>query len=358
MRTLLTVACAVLAAFAGQNAEQPKKPAAKPAPKTAAPAAKPKVEKPAPKETTKKEAPKTDGEKKPAVTTAGHKEDFPPDAQAIVDMAQDFAKAYNAHDAKAIAAQFLPDGEEVDDQGDVIHGRDEIEAQYAALFKDNPDASVQIQVTSIRFLGDDLLVEDGVTRMKASPDAAAKNSRYTAVHRKQGDKWLVASARDLDLALDEDATAHEELKAVEWLVGEWVDEREDSKVSLNCRWSDDGQYLLNDFTIEAPGFISIKGTQRIGWDAGENKIRSWTHDTEGGFATGEWATDGERWVVKGTGTRRDGIQVTATMHYIPVDKETYDVEFRDRVAGASLLPDAKITVVRKPPEPEVAADAK
>src|SRR5512147_1832020 len=55
------------------------------------------------------------------------------DTKAIRATADAFAKAYNAHDPKAIAALFSPDGEIVDESGDAKQGRAEIEDVFAAV---------------------------------------------------------------------------------------------------------------------------------------------------------------------------------------------------------------------------------
>ena len=52
-----------------------------------------------------------------------------------------FVQAYNAHDAKAIAALFAADGEIVDEAGDARQGRGEIEAVFAAVFDEYPEAT-------------------------------------------------------------------------------------------------------------------------------------------------------------------------------------------------------------------------
>src|SRR5262249_4115213 len=66
--------------------------------------------------------------------------------------ATEFEKAFNAGDAKAIAAQFTENAEAVDEDGEVIEGRDKIEARFAELFKDHPKAKIEVELTSLRKL--------------------------------------------------------------------------------------------------------------------------------------------------------------------------------------------------------------
>jgi len=45
--------------------------------------------------------------------------------------------AFNAADAKAIAAHFLPEGEFIDEDGDLSRGAPAIEKTFAAYFNEN-----------------------------------------------------------------------------------------------------------------------------------------------------------------------------------------------------------------------------
>ncbi len=144
-----------------------------------------------------------------------------------------FEKAYNSGDAKAIAAQFTENAEVVDEDGNAIEGRANIEARFAEIFKENPKARIAVELTSLRQLGPDVAVEDGYSTTTLSPDEPGSRSPYTLVHVKRDDKWLVASVRDFPEESTE-APAHEQLQSLEWLVGHWVDESSDGRVETTC----------------------------------------------------------------------------------------------------------------------------
>jgi hypothetical protein len=99
---------------------------------------------------------------------------------------------------------------------------------------------------------------------------------------------------------------------LEWLLGEWVDDGGSTVVHTVCRWSDDGNFLLQEMNLQVAGRDAMQVTQRIGWDPLSKRIRSWVFDTEGGFGEGVWARLGDSWVIKSTGVKPDGEAASAT----------------------------------------------
>ena len=104
------------------------------------------------------------------------------------------------------------------------------------------------------------------------------------VYVKQDGRWLQAAVRDELLG---GPTPHERLGELEWMIGEWVNESQAAVVHTTCRWSEDGNFLLREFTMKTQGEPVLSGTQRIGWDPVRQQIRSWVFDSEGGFGQGD-----------------------------------------------------------------------
>ncbi len=271
------------------------------------------------------------------------------DRQALAKTVDAFTKAYNSGDAKAIAGQFLPRGELVDEQGNTFSGQEAIEAEFAAFFKEHPEARAEIVVESLRFVSASIALEEGITYVKLTDDSPEMPSRYTVVHVKKDGQWRVASVKDT--AIDASSNYHK-LEPLAWLVGEWVDEGRDSLVATNCRWSKNKNYLLRDFRIRIAGLPAMDGTQRIGWDPLTKKIKSWVFDSEGAYGEGLWTQDGDRWIVKVTGVLRDGRVASSTNTFTPVSDDTISWESRDRIVGGERTPDVAVTIVRKPPAPQ------
>jgi uncharacterized protein (TIGR02246 family) len=270
--------------------------------------------------------------------------------KAVRQAADAFVKAYNAHDAKALAALFAPDGEIVDEAGDSRQGRSQIEAVFGAIFDEYPEATMSLEIGAVRLLTPALAEEDGVAAVVHEPGAAPERNRYTALYVKQDGKWMMASARDLP---EEPATPTAKLKQLEWLIGDWVDESSESLIATSYRWTDNQCFILGEFKIQVTGREVMTGSQRIGWDPLAKVIRSWVFDSEGGFAEGVYAQDGDRWIVKMTGVTRDGEPASATNVLTSLGKDRMSWQSRDRMVGGQATPDTEAVIaVRSPPKPE------
>jgi uncharacterized protein (TIGR02246 family) len=259
-----------------------------------------------------------------------------------------FVKAFNAQDAKAVAALFTSDGQIMDKDGNTSNGRAAIEKTFKELFEAAPQKEIEVFVESIRFIGSDLAVEVGTTKETPQPGEAPDNDRYTVLHVKRDGKWLMAFARDEE---GDPPTNHEQLQALSWLVGDWVDDGGNSVVRSSCRWSDDGNFLLQDFKLELNGKNAMNVSQRIGWDPLAKSVHSWVFDSEGGYGESVWSRDGDSWIIKATGVRPDGKTASATNVFVPAGKDAYVWRTTDRIVGGELQPSLEVKVIRQPPQP-------
>ena len=275
------------------------------------------------------------------------------DEAAIRQTGDSYEKAYDAGDAKAIAAHFTPDAEYIDEQGNVHQGREAIEAAMTAYFAENPGCQIEINIDSLRFVSAGVVVEDGTTTVTPKDNAEPVSSRYTAVHVKTNGKWLAASVRD---HAPKDRRQHRaQLQQLGWLRGDWVDESDDSVVLFSCDVVDGGNFLLRKFIIQIAGQEAMSGTQRIGWDPLTGKLRAWIFDSEGGYGDGSWHRDGGRWVLKSTGVTADGQTASSTSIYTFVDEHTMTWQSVDHEIAGVQLPDSElVTIVRRAPMPEMA----
>lgn len=283
------------------------------------------------------------------VKTAYAEPSRPDDEKAIRSCTDAFVKAANAHDAKRLAALFAPDGEIVNEEGHVVQGREAIERTFAAIFQAHPKLQIAVSIQSIRFVGPTLAIEDGVSSIVHKPGDGGERNRYTVVHVKQDGRWQMASTRDLP---DEEGSAQSELEQLGWLIGDWVSESPEALVVTSYRWSDDRRAILCEFKIQVGGRPAMTGSDRIGWDPCTKKLHSWAFDSQGGFAEGVWTRNGNRWIVKMTGTRRDGDVASATNVTTQVNKDRMTWQSRDRVVGKDVQPNiGEVVMVRKPPPP-------
>jgi uncharacterized protein (TIGR02246 family) len=273
-----------------------------------------------------------------------------PAAEAAIEEASgQFVAAFNQGDPKAIAALLLPQAEVIDDAGNVHRGTEEIQAIFTKFFEKFPGATMEFEIGSIRMVGSNLALEDGV-RSVAIPDGQQRaDTRYSIVYVAQDGRWLIASAREY--AEDLPPTPHELLEPLAWMVGEWVDESADALILMSVRWSDDENFLLADFTVKIAGDTVLQTNQRIGWNPLTQSPRSWSFDSDGGFAEGIWTAIEAGWLVKSTSVLADGQLGSATIEIKPESADKFTMRGRDRVRGGVAEEDFQVTVVRRPPQP-------
>jgi len=262
--------------------------------------------------------------------------------------ASEFAEAFNRGDAKAIAAQFTEDAEAVDEDGNILKGRDAIQTRFAELFQDYPQARIEVELTSLRQIGADVALEDGYSTTILAPDEPGTRSPYTVVHLKRDGTWQIASVRDFP-AEDTPTTAHDALNALGWLVGKWVDESPDGRVETSCEWSKNGNYLLQNYTVKSRWGGQMHGIQRIAWDPLRNTIRSWAFDDSGAFTEAFWTPMNGNWIVQATGVTSDGESLSVTRQMTRLENGSFQIDSQNLVVGELVLPDTSVRVVRQPP---------
>jgi uncharacterized protein (TIGR02246 family) len=270
------------------------------------------------------------------------------DEQAIRANIDAFVKAYNVGDGKAVAGLFTPDGQIENKDGNITDGRESIAQAFADIFADSPQKRLEVFVESIRFIGAELAVEVGTTKETPAPGESPEYDRYTVLHVKRDGKWQMALARDEE---GPPSSSHDRLQPLSWLVGEWVDNDGSSVVASTCRWSDDGNFLLQEFELQLNGEEAMKVSQRIGWDPQAKCIRSWVFDSEGGFGQSTWTRDDDStWIIKANGVRPDGSTASATNRLIPIGSDGYFWQSADRIVAGEPQPPMEVKVVRKPPQ--------
>ena len=283
-----------------------------------------------------------------AESAAGGAKKHADDEKAIAALVAAFTKAFNAGDAAAAAATFAEDALVVDEQGERTEGRAAIRDQLAASFADNPGSTIAIETEALRFLGPDTALEEGRTTITPAGGGPPEITRFTVVYVKHDGQWLQSAVRD---ELAHDLTPHDRLKELEWMVGDWINESQDAVVHTTCKWADDGNFLVREFTMKTQGQPVLSGTQRIGWDPTRHQFKTWIFDSEGGFGEGYWTRNGDQWVIKAEGVRQDGQHASATNIITRLGKDRASWQSVDRTIGGAAVPGVdEFTIVRKPPE--------
>jgi uncharacterized protein (TIGR02246 family) len=274
-------------------------------------------------------------------------QDHSADEQAIRAGAEAYRSAFNQGDAKALAAMWVEDGEYIDQAGSLLGGRDMIETAFTEFFKNNSGTTLEIEIESIKFLEDNVAHEIGSSRT-TSPDGKVTASRYSASYAKKAGKWLMLSVHEFP---PQSASNYERLKELEWLIGDWIDDEESlvdkngPLVQVSAYWSPNRNFIMRDFTATKEGETTNSGTQRIGWHAPSNQIRSWTFDTSGGIITGTWQVNGDGWMVTTQEARSDG-QVLEAIEMVTRHADgSQNWKIINRCLSGNPLPDESFRVV-------------
>ncbi len=266
-----------------------------------------------------------------------------PEMAAVKKTAEAYTRAFNAGDARALAALWTRECEYFGPDGETLHGRDEIEKNYVEFFKKNPRAAIEVEVKSLRLLGRATALEEGALRLKLPGEKEPGESRYSVLHVREDDGWKMASVREW---IPDPATLVT-LKDVEWLLGDWVAKSDEAEVHVHYSWDEDKAFLRGRYTLKR-GKATSSGTQIIGKNPAGG-LRSWMFDSTGTFGESVWTRDEGRWVIESEGTLPDGSEATGTTLLIPLGKDAFTWQVVERTAGGSPLPAAaplKVTRVK------------
>jgi uncharacterized protein (TIGR02246 family) len=254
------------------------------------------------------------------------------DREAIMKSAQTFADAFNKGDARAVAALWTENGECRDGDGQTFVGRAAIEKAYAALFKANGGARVDVLVKSVRFPARDLAVEEGVLRNSQGPRDLPTTTTYVAVHIREGGRWKIALA-------SEGGANPDRLEALDWLLGDWTTKVKEGSVQFSFARDAKKRLITGTFTRTGAGKDPLTGAIRIVLDPETGRIRSWSFEDDGAHSQAIWNNDGKSWVLDSRGVLADG---TPTAERIVLQRVRADaITWRaiDRVLGDTPLAD-------------------
>lgn len=265
--------------------------------------------------------------------------------QASQGLVAAYVAAFNKGDAAALAGLYGEDARYAKDGGKAFSGRAEIAAALSAFFQSQAGATLAVEVTEARLLTPEVLLEKGLATVQRAEAAGPETTRYAATYVKRGGAWLIS---DLDetvlLSSDEGAGS---LAALDWLVGQWKDEGEGTKVETKVSWTLNRHFLRRSFAVARPAEGLLEGTEVIGYDAAAGALRSWTFDSEGGMAEGTWRQEGNKWLVLVKATLADGGLASSENVLTRVEDGKYTWESINRSVNGQPLPNSEpIAVVR------------
>lgn len=262
-----------------------------------------------------------------------------PGEKALAARAMAFSGAFDKGDAKALADFWAPDGDYIDEAGKKVKGREAIQKAFEELFAENKGLKLRINPTGLKAVTPEIAIEDGVTEVMFSDGRPSILTRYTIVHVKKDGKWLLQSVREAPFA---PPTNYDQLRALEWVIGDWVDDTSNAEMArFSFSWGANQNFIIATFVATMKDVPVSGGTQWIGWDPVGKHIRSWTFDASGGFGQGEWAKNGNKWIVKSKMTLSNGKQVTATNIVTRIDADNITWQSTDRTVDGKEVKDTK-----------------
>ena len=276
--------------------------------------------------------------------------------KGILALLTQLETGFNQGDAKSLAACWTENGEFVGPAGARVEGRENIEKQFKDVFAARKEAGkLQIHINHMRPVNESLALLEVTAEVKpAMATGGVMVSDFVLV--KQNGRWLIESAHETIAHLPPQ-TNH--LKEFDWLVGDWASETSKAGITLrsSCDWTANQAFLIRKFHVDGKEAILHGGTEVIGWDPRTNQVRSWVFDADGGFGENVWVHDGNRWLIKYSGTLADGSEASATHILTKVDATTTTLQSRDRVINGAAQPDIPETEIKRQAEAKPAAKA-
>ncbi len=268
------------------------------------------------------------------------------DEAAIRKADNAYVQAFNKHDAKALADAWSPEAVYLNRvTGAEVIGRAAIAEQFAAFFKDQPEVKLDLSVESIQFVSPNVAVEYGIGKT-LTPKAGPEEIEYSAVYVRRDGQWLLD--RVTDKAKEGAPSSYEQLKPLEWMIGRWVDKDDKVDIKTECQWTKNRSFITRSFTVAVQGQINMSGMQIIGWDPVAKAIRSWTFDSDGGFAEATWTCKKDHWFIQNKGFLADGRKASMTNVIKQVDQNSFTWQTVERTVGGELLPNInEVLIVRE-----------
>ena len=246
-----------------------------------------------------------------------------------------YQDAFNAGNADKVAALHTKEAEWLDSDGTTHEGRDAIRAVLAKAFAAAPGRTIQFAVEKVRPVGDDVIIETGSAAVTA-PDGEESVSAYTTVYAKDGDEWRIAQVTETDPEVSTSPAS--QLAGLRWLEGTWQGENSRRPVTLKIAEAQNGNFLTINYSFGKEGDEGTS-TEVVGYDAAEDRVRSWTFDSAGGFSEATWQPDGGNWLLVSKSVNPDGTRASSQLEIRPgADGKSFTVEGYNRESGGIPMP--------------------
>lgn len=275
--------------------------------------------------------------------------------QELRAVGEAYAEAMNAGDVEAVVAFWTADADYLADTGERVVGYDALKQMFTQYLGESQGKTFAYEILSIRDVAPGVAIEDGVAKVfNAEHPESGVATRYTAVWRRDGEKWLLSNVRDLG---QEGGNARSDRLpgGLDWLIGEWESATEDIAIRLSCAPALDHSFLQQTYVVQPRDGERFTVVTLIGWDPTNEQIRSWYFDSRGGFGDGYWTATDQGWSISSTGVIADGRMGTATNLWGFVDGDHLVWQSRNRQLEGQPLPTTEVEFTRvgsAPPPPQ------
>lgn len=266
------------------------------------------------------------------------------DGKAVRAAMEAFVKAFDARDAKALAAVWTQLGEYQSDNGAVVQGRETLEKAFGEFFARTPEVKAHVSPESLRFLSNDVALEEGTVRIQRGVTAPITAARYHALFAREDGAWRLAQLHEMQ---DDSQPPIEDLA---WLIGEWkTTDAGGAEIHTKYSWDAHKRFIHVQFTIKEKE-LSLSGSQVIGVDPATGALHTWTFEADGGIGEAEWSRDGDHWALDVAGTLADGRSLVETNILRRLDADTFTWQSVHRWLDEAEIPDlAPVKVTRIKP---------
>lgn len=271
------------------------------------------------------------------------------DEAAVRKTLASYVEVFNSKAAERVGSFWTENGSHTDRvTGFRTEGRAAIQADITEVLKSPVAMKLSATVDKFRLVTADVArVEGETTVVMAGSDPMT--SSYIAILVKKGDQWLLDSIEEM--SLQQPASTIEALKDLAWLIGDWVDDSGDVKVSTSFRWTANQAFMLRSFSVETKAGLEMTGTQVIGWDPRVQQIRGWSFNSNGSFGESTWTKTDSSWLSKTIQTLANGDSASGTYVMEKLDDNSFSMQLLGHeLNGVPQPAGPAVKIIRTPTE--------